>query len=414
MTLTKPYAEVLLPLSAEEKETLRASIEADGVRDPLLATEDGRLLDGHHRLDIAPDAPVECVSGSRAWTDAECHAFIFRMNLGRRNLSPDQKKELRRRMKETAKALRKLDPKKFTQAAIARLLGVPRETVRDWFTTNGETANSCDATSRPDARVKVGPAHRRLVIQRVESGESQAAVAADYGVTQQAVSRIVRKERVAAEEKRQLDAAVAALGGGELGVVTGDFRQVGHRVTDGSVQLILSDPPYAPSAVGLFEDLAAFANRVLMPGGLCIAYAGLAYLDQVLAGMARHLFYVWTFAVLHSGGASYFRKFAIDGLWKPAVWFGKPPIRPWWDRISDSLSGGREKNFHKWQQAESEAAFFVEHLSRPGGLVCDPLCGSGTTLVAARRLGRPYVAFEIDPATANVARGRLAAVDRGD
>jgi hypothetical protein len=39
--------------------------------------------------------------------------------------------------------------KKWTQANVAKCLEVARETVRDWLSTNGESAN----TSKPDARV---------------------------------------------------------------------------------------------------------------------------------------------------------------------------------------------------------------------------------------------------------------------
>jgi site-specific DNA-methyltransferase (adenine-specific) len=44
----------------------------------------------------------------------------------------------------------------------------------------------------------------------------------------------------------------------------------------------------------------------------------------------------------------------------------------------------------------------------PGQIVLDPFCGSGSTLVAAKRAGRKYIGFEIDPDAANVAKERLA------
>jgi site-specific DNA-methyltransferase (adenine-specific) len=77
-------------------------------------------------------------------------------------------------------------------------------------------------------------------------------------------------------------------------------------------------------------------------------------------------------------------------------------------------AGRREKDAHPWQQSEAEAAYFISRLSRPAGLVVDPFCGSGTTLVAAKKLGRLYVGFEIDPGTATQARARVAAVRADD
>jgi site-specific DNA-methyltransferase (adenine-specific) len=47
-------------------------------------------------------------------------------------------------------------------------------------------------------------------------------------------------------------------------------------------------------------------------------------------------------------------------------------------------------------------------MSSPDGFVCDPFAGSGTTLAAAKRLGRRWIGFEIDEAHVQTARGRLA------
>ena len=44
----------------------------------------------------------------------------------------------------------------------------------------------------------------------------------------------------------------------------------------------------------------------------------------------------------------------------------------------------------------------------PGEVILDPFTGSGTTCVAAKKLGRRYIGIEIDPATAEKARRRVA------
>jgi tRNA G10 N-methylase Trm11 len=46
--------------------------------------------------------------------------------------------------------------------------------------------------------------------------------------------------------------------------------------------------------------------------------------------------------------------------------------------------------------------------SQPGELVLDPMCGIGTTLVEATRLGRDAVGVEFEPRWANLARANLA------
>ena len=42
-----------------------------------------------------------------------------------------------------------------------------------------------------------------------------------------------------------------------------------------------------------------------------------------------------------------------------------------------------------------------------GDIVLDPFCGSGTTCVAAKELGRQYIGIEIDPKYAKIAEDRL-------
>jgi site-specific DNA-methyltransferase (adenine-specific) len=56
-------------------------------------------------------------------------------------------------------------------------------------------------------------------------------------------------------------------------------------------------------------------------------------------------------------------------------------------------------------------AAMLEHIisasSRPGAVVLDCFSGSGSTLTAAKRLGRQYIGLEIDPHWCDVARGRV-------
>jgi DNA modification methylase len=46
----------------------------------------------------------------------------------------------------------------------------------------------------------------------------------------------------------------------------------------------------------------------------------------------------------------------------------------------------------------------------PEGTVFDPMCGSGTTLVVAKRLGRHFIGIDVNPAYCEMAQRRLATV----
>jgi len=187
----------------------------------------------------------------------------------------------------------------------------------------------------------------------------------------------------------------------------GDFRALCDRIPPESVDLIFTDPPYLAGEVETYYHLSEMALRVLRPGGICMAYAGQFLLPDVIAAATSFLEFMWIAGVRHTGGDLRFRKYKIHNAWKPIVMCYKPPLEAWWDWWSDMTTGGREKDLHEWQQAEAEAAYYIEALSPPGGLVLDPMCGSGTTLVAAHRLGRQYLGIDKDPDAVNKTIERL-------
>jgi len=66
--------------------------------------------------------------------------------------------------------------------------------------------------------------------------------------------------------------------------------------------------------------------------------------------------------------------------------------------------GGR---FHEQQSPVALLARIILSSSNPGDLVLDPCAGTGTTLVAARQLGRAAAGVEVDPANVKMIRARL-------
>jgi DNA modification methylase len=77
--------------------------------------------------------------------------------------------------------------------------------------------------------------------------------------------------------------------------------------------------------------------------------------------------------------------------------------------LRDIVEGDREKDAHHWQQAEAEAMYYIEHLTSPHGLVVDFFLGGGTTALAAQKLGRPWIGFEVDASAAERTTARLRA-----
>ncbi len=214
--------------------------------------------------------------------------------------------------------------------------------------------------------------------------------------------------------ERDRAAALAALPSGEgiesavCRVIVGDLADMTD-IPAGSVDAIITDPPYGHEHLALYETLGRRAAEWLRPGGSLVCMTGQAHLPTVLASLGEHLTYNWMLSYqtpdcsLRVYGRSVFCE------WKPVLWFVRGPYDgPF---IRDVVtSGERDKRFHDWQQSESGFAALVELFTRPGDVVLDPFCGSGTTGVAALRLDRRFVGIEVDAGTADIARRRLAAV----
>lgn len=66
---------------------------------------------------------------------------------------------------------------------------------------------------------------------------------------------------------------------------------------------------------------------------------------------------------------------------------------------------------HPTQKPVALMEWIIARWSKPGDVVLDPYLGSGTTAIAAKRLGRHFLGFEISPEYCEVSRRRLAAID---
>jgi len=69
--------------------------------------------------------------------------------------------------------------------------------------------------------------------------------------------------------------------------------------------------------------------------------------------------------------------------------------------------GKGEGGLHPTQKPVRLMQALIELTTKPGQIVIDPFAGSGSTLVAARNLGRHFVGFELEGKYVQVCRDRL-------
>jgi DNA modification methylase len=195
----------------------------------------------------------------------------------------------------------------------------------------------------------------------------------------------------------------------------GDNLDLIKSLDDGCVRYVLTDPPYAIKHNVLLERLAPELRRVLDPFGWVSSFCGNYNLPDWTNIMRAAGFYFRGSGWLEHTGRCQVRpemKMRIDG--KPIAHFSVRWVaRPVCVMSNVVRGGGRDKRYHHWGQDVESAMHLIEQHTKPGDLVLDPFAGSGTVLVAAWRLGRRAIGYEIDPGHYERACERLDREFRG-
>jgi hypothetical protein len=179
----------------------------------------------------------------------------------------------------------------------------------------------------------------------------------------------------------------------------GDAREVLADIPDDSVALILTDPPYARAAEPLYEWLAEFAARVLIPGGSLICWIGCWNVPRITGILAGPLNWHWLCHMpLNGGSQRLFGKQVISHA-RPIAWCTKGPRRGGRAALlmpDVFVSPRRDKLAHDWAQGEGGVWVPIENLTEPGELIVDPFAGTATWGRIAAAKGRRWIGADIE------------------
>jgi adenine-specific DNA-methyltransferase len=191
------------------------------------------------------------------------------------------------------------------------------------------------------------------------------------------------------------------------------------QLPDGSVDFVLTDPPYlvgyhdrhGRSIAGDVDGLwlkPAFREvfRVLKPGRFCVSFYGWQKADEFLAAWRAagfqpvgHLVWVKSYAS---------KRGLLASQHEQAYLLAKAPTGRPAEMLPDVLDWQYTGNvLHPTQKPVRSLKPVIESFTRRGEVVLDPFCGSGSTLLAAKILGRRYVGIDLDAGYCDAARRRL-------
>ena len=207
-------------------------------------------------------------------------------------------------------------------------------------------------------------------------------------------------------------------------IFNGDCIDVMQVFDTGSVDMILTDPPYVTNyrdrqgrSVANDDNghwlKPAFAemHRVLKDGGFAVSFYGWNKVDLFMEAWRAAGFRIVGHLVFRKRYASSSRFLRYEHEQAYLIAKGNPrmPARVIPDVIDFPYSGNR---LHPTQKPVEALRPLIEAFSWPGELVLDPFSGSGSTLAAAQALGRDWVGIELDNGHYHTATRRLAEANR--
>ena len=417
-----PEYEALLPkLTEPEFQELKESIRKDGLHYTLAINKGGVILDGHHRLRACRELGIEPKVEVKVFENVLLEKkFVIESNLKRRHLNKFQRGKLVLPLLEIEKELAKQRQGERTDLTGTSGKYFPDVTKpkrqRKPLTQEQKEARKLKAKLRRDEKKKTGielkkPNRARTNVarkvqlsdrtlekvkdilekgseelkQKVESGKISISSAANQ-------IKEIERQKIRNAELAEIATKIP----NNITLYHGDFFETA--IPQDSIQLILTDPPYPEEYLPLWDKLAEYAQKVLVPGGFLIAYCAHFYLPLIIKKLSKYLSYFWVIALTQPQHVLVHSRHVFCD-WKPLLIFYKPPlILP--SYFGDVINGlGREKEYHEWQQATIELEHIIPKFCPENGIILDPFAGSGTTLIVANKLGRKSIGIEIEGTT---------------
>ena len=197
----------------------------------------------------------------------------------------------------------------------------------------------------------------------------------------------------------------------------GDCREILPQLEP--IDLVLTDPPYNAKDIGVKSKKYLSGSFRRSDGDyqlFCSEWFSLCrtLTDRVV--FTPGTYHIWNYppafwvAAWHKPSAVSYNATGGFNIWEPILMYGRPPTRlpkDLYTLVPRNLGRGPERE-HPCPKPLELWAWLLANISAPGETVLDPFAGSGTTLVAAKHLGRQAIGVEIEESYCEIVAKRLA------
>lgn len=232
-------------------------------------------------------------------------------------------------------------------------------------------------------------------------------------------------------------------------LLNGDCLKLMNDIPDGSVDLILCDPPYGTTdcswdSVLPFDQLWEQYDRILKPDGVAVLFAAQPFTTQLIASNRKAFRYCWYWLKNKPTGFAYARYQPMRKVEDVCVFYRQRPTynpqglqvvenpkprrkkKPQGDAIykmgtlmneytprftnwpKNVLQFDSERGYHPTQKPVPLLEYLVRTYTNEGDTVLDNCMGSGSTGVAVKRVGgRHFIGIEQNQVYYDIARERI-------
>jgi len=234
----------------------------------------------------------------------------------------------------------------------------------------------------------------------------------------------------------------------KVNLMKGDCLERMRDIEDGSVDMVLADPPYGTTAckwdtVIDLERMWAELKRIVKPNGAIVMTASQPFTSALVMSNPKWFKYCWVWNK-RKGGSPLLSKVQPIRVTEDVLVFGKGrvtynPIMEERDipksrgkntgRISETTGNAFTENkiythrypknildisnasqrgkIHPTQKPVALMEYMIRTYTNEGEKVLDFTMGSGTTGVAAKNLGRNFIGIELDSEYFSIAESRI-------